>query len=525
MSDPNGSGGDRTGTNRRDFLEWASALGLTAVSPATIAKIAKAKDKRKEPDPIPEEERGDPASDVHVTHDLEREGVQKRLERFDRSGDPTDLFHPFLLEGLEKTDHDEFSVVVRTIGEENKITTKGPYERDVYGWKPTETEIARLSEFGTVGHAAEFSGTSLTFHEVSRDDLKRVALQEFVVGLTRSPPRKPAGVESTSSSGIPASTLRSNEYCWFSSVDGDYDIPSEVKIGIIDTGYESERTPYDEPWANRIGIKYGLAKDFTDDNDWTKDTYDSSGYSHGTAAADTVAYMIDDNATHNDLFVPLKVFSDSTDTSNDEHVDNVRKAIEYCINHEIPVISDTTVATAGTEYCTSELCDLYETYAGDSGYIPATTTGNYWHTDKVDHPGGSWYTIGTGGINGGSCSSDSKDYPRDSNSNYDPEHLYDNPDSYVNYCTYCTSQERKEPVPTVYAAYDLETDADTVISGTSFAGPVAAAAAIIMQSNGLYSYSSARNLFGDMTWYQVCPDEAAKTGQLVDAHEAHYQTK
>lgn len=523
------SDSDEPEKSRRTFLQWASAAGLTAIAPGTIAEIGEARYEREVPEPVPEEKRGDPASDVHLTHILEKEGVQKQLEQLDRERNPSDLYHPYLKKGLRERDDDEFSIVIRTIGEENTITTNGPHERTIHGWRPTEEEVEALAEYGRVGFTSDFSGTTVTLHDVHRDDLGKVASLDFVVGMTRSVPKVlNGGTASTNSSVIDVSEVRSTDYCWFEDIDGNYEIPTDVKVGIIDTGYEASETPYSTAYSSNVGLDVSLANDFTNDNDWGDDTYSEYydiGFSHGAGVSDTAAYMLDDDATHDSLFVPLKMWSANTDTSDGEHTDNMRDAIEYSISNEIRVINISGGVRSGADlinYCTSELCDTLESYA-ECGNIATSSTGNRNETDAVNQPGGSWFTIGTG-VTKGECSSYT--YKRrddiNSGSNYAPEFYYREP-GVAAYCHFCDKHEDIGSSPTVYAPA-FETDAGEVLKTTSYATPVTTAAVTIMQANELNSYSEARNICEDMSVHDICPDEAAKTGQLVDAWDAYHYT-
>lgn len=82
-----------------------------------------------------------------------------------------------------------------------------------------------------------------------------------------------------------------------------------------------------------------------------------------------------------------------------------------------------------------------------------------------------------------------------------------------------------QSIPRMYGAYPNETDDGEVRSGTSFAAPAIAAAAVIMRSNGLHSYTSARDIFHGMDRYSVCHIDSTRIGYLVDAWYAHYSTR
>ena len=67
-------------------------------------------------------------------------------------------------------------------------------------------------------------------------------------------------------------------------------------------------------------------------------------------------------------------------------------------------------------------------------------------------------------------------------------------------------------------------DGSDQIYGTSYAAPQVSAAAAIMQSNGLYNFEEAKNIFHNMDWYEVCPDGVAEEGQVLDAYDADSKT-
>lgn len=507
------------GPNRRQFLQWASSVGLAAIAPDTVAEVASAKEKREKPDSTPESERGDPTSEVNLPHLLDQPKVQQNITRHDETSNPEVFYNRFLKEGLQNNpDKDTFKVVVGTVGERKTITTEGTYQRTIHGWKPTAGEISELSQFGSVGYTSSFNGTTVTIKGVERGDIPKIAERDFVLRLTWDAPIALDADNCGDGSGINVDTLRSNDYYWFRNIDGEYDISSDIRIGIIDTGYDATETAYASPHASDIGIDGSLAKDFTTDGDPNNDTYSQDEcYSHGTNVADTTAYMLDSSACHSNLFVPLKIWSDSNRNDEQAASDNLRDAIEYAVQNDIEVInisSGMRNTTMLTNYCTEQFCNSLNSYAM-ADYIATATSGNAGHTDSVQQPGGSWLTIGTGGINQNRCSN--ADYQRDGSSCYAPSYDYTT-------CNYCENYASSGSSPTVYGSYHTETDAGKVISGTSFAAPAAATCAAVMQANGIFNFSYARGHYEDMNMHTICPDEAAKDGELLDGYEAHYST-
>lgn len=506
MTEPNNNDTDEDSyTNRRRFLQWATGVGLATIAPETIAAVADAKGKKTGSNTT---ESGRPTSEVNITHATELPKIQRRLEHFDRNGDPKVFYQKLLSDHLkESSGKQSFDLVITTIGEA-KTVTSNRYGRPINGWKPTTDEIATLEEYGNVEYIPEFISTDVILRNVARQDVARIASLDFTLSVNVEGKTKVAG--DCSGDGIGVDTLRSSSYFTFDSVESDYTIDSDIRIGVIDTGYDGSKTSYASSHAADVGIDTNLAKDFTGSGTWNEDQYP-----HGTDVADTIAYMSGVNKGHSDLFVPLRAQASSS--SNTES--NVKSAVEYALKNDIDVINTSLVVylsdgTGSTDYCTQKICAEHDAYT-DAGYLPFATAGNDGYTSKVDIPGGSWLTIGAGGIDAGSCSS--KDYSRDSSSDYAPSFDYTT-------CSYCDYYASSGSAPTIYGAYHTVTDASNCISGTSFASPQAAAAGVIMVSNDQYNYSNSRQIFEDMNTYTICPDEAAKRGQLIDAYYAWNQT-
>lgn len=492
-------------TSRRRFLQWATSAGLTAIAPETIATVADAKEEKTGSETTSS---GRPTSDVNITHATELPMMQRRVDEYNRNGNSKVFYHKLLAEHLRQNPgKGSFDLIVTTIGEA-KTVTSNRYGRTINGWTPTTDEIATLEEYGDIEYVPEFISTDVGLQNVARRDLPRIASLDFVLSVNVEGKTKVGSGCKGDEIGV--DTLRSTSYFSFDTVENDYTIDSDIRIGVIDTGYDGSKTSYGNSYAADIGIDTNLAKDFTGSGTWNADEYP-----HGTDVADTIAYMLGTDKGHSDLFVPLR----ANESSNSDRVTNIKNAVEYALQNDIDVINTSLAVylsdgTGSTDYCTQKICAEHDAYT-DAGYLPFATAGNDGYTGKVDIPGGSWLTIGVGGINDGSCNTN--DYSRDGTSDYAPSFDYTT-------CSYCDYYANSGSTPAVYGAYANKTDAGICLNGTSFSSPQAAAAGVIMVSNDQYSYTSSLQLFEDMNSYTVCPDEAAKRGQLIDAYYAWNQT-
>jgi hypothetical protein len=505
---------DESSVNRRQFLQWASTVGLAAFAQDTVTEVAKAFPEKGDPDedPVPESERGDPTNDSNVTHVLELPGIRRQIDEFEENGDPK-VFYNDGLESLLQNDpgKNEFSIVVRTLGEEITKTSSGPYQRTINGWRPTQQEIKTLNQYGKITWTADFASTTVSMEKVSRETLPKIASLDFVVQISYDPEIKPMGIDITK--------IRSTDYTWFSYEDGDYDLPSHVSIGIIDTGYEGSETPCSSTHAKDIGLDTSLAKDFTNDGDWSNDTYmeaNNMSYSHGTAVADISAYMLDDSACHSETFVPLKIWDDGD--SSTSAADRLRSALEYAYDNGIDVANISAGWQKGSgarTYCNEQFCSELDTYCNSGGYIAVAASGNAGDENGVDQPGGSWLTVNTGGSNENSCT---EDYHRHPDSNYCDSYDWTT-------CSWCNQYDSSGHTPIVYSPYSVTTDAGKTIDGTSFSAPVAAACGVIMQANLLYNYQSARDIYYDMSYYSVCHDSSSMVEHITDAEYADRKTE
>lgn len=514
MSGENSDNGSDFG--RRQFLEWASAVGLASVAPGTIAEIADAKAERAQT-PQPYDETGamgpDPSDEVYYTHVTEKAGHKRRIERFENRSDPKELFHPHLREFLvEDSSRETLNVAVNTLGERNTVTSRGSYQRKLHGYRPTADEVERLEQFGDVVHVPEVISTKVSMRNVSRDDLDRIAALDFVVGVNKDP-------DDVSPDGASADNLLSTDYYWFSSAQSCYSMSTAVSIGILDDGYEGSGTStYTKSYAETIGIDTSMANDFTEDGDWSNVTYtddDGNLVYHGDDVADSAAYMLKDGDTHSDLFVPLKVASDE----QSYWASNTREAIEYAATNGIDVIN-MSYSGSPQSTCPSTYCEELDSYTG-SGYYPFATTGNGGKESSVGFPGGEWLTIGVGGFDA-DCS-DSDDYKRDPSSNYGDVYFEEPYSDGNTYCSWCSSKtsDAYQHSPHVYGCYETYTDGGTLY-GTSFAAPQAAAAGVVLRAEAVLDYQDCQSRFKNMDYYTICDDESsdpAKLGQLLDAYD------
>lgn len=490
---------DSNECDRRRFLEWASAIGLASVAPSTVSEIAEAKRTRRGPEDLPPDER----PEVHHTHVTEIPTVQQQLDRYEQTGDPTVLYNPELERHLgERPDKREFDLIVQTVGQRSVVDSKGPAERTIHGWRPSREEVDRLSTFGEVGFVPKFVSTTVSLRGVDRDDIGSIARLPFVVEVNWDPPIVPEN---------DVDDLRGSSYFRFTAIENDVSIPSWLKIGILDTGYQGDgHGRFAESHAEDIGLDETLANDFTGDDDWRDPSY---GSQHGDDVADMCAYMLQDG--HDDLFVPLKVVGSDTR-------DNTREAIEYAEENAIRIINMSLGTEGPQDTCPSVYCSALRSYV-QAGYFPVASAGNDGSTSGTTFPGGEWLTIGAGGIDG-DCSGD-EDYERDSRSNYG-HILYNDPTVPEVHCHYCYNEGDVyvEFMPHAYGSYVNDTDDDVTIEGTSFASPQLAAAAAVMRSNYLTDYDQLESIFRNMDTYQICPTDAADEGQLLDAKHAYDET-
>ncbi len=443
--------------------------------------------------------------------------MRRRVRRYRASDDPEILYNPSLVDALRE-DRQAFDLVVRTLGERSVVDGSGPAARTIYGWRPTDREIEALSRFGEVGFVGGIA-TSVSVRGVARGDLASVAALPFVLEMTRDPPLAvDRDSPDASGRGTPASELRGGSYFRFSELPSAASIPSWLRIGIVDRGYGGAgafRTAH----AEEMGIDGDLARDFTDEGGWR------TGDDHGSDVANTCAYMLPDG--HDRLFVPLKVVPTRRTPSRGEVRDNVRAAIEYAEKEGIAVLNLSLGTDRSLSTCPSAYCAELYSYA-DAGFLPFAAIGNR-DADGVEFPGGERCTIGVGGV-AGSCDDGRQVARYVGEDGYYGSSFgsvrYHDPVRNRTYCHYCRYLGRGDGgfSPSVYGSYLTLTDAGETLAGTSFAAPQAAAAGAVVLGNDPGSFEDVAAAFRGMDRVDVCPDEAAGAGQLLDAEYAHRVT-
>lgn len=196
--------------DRRGFLNWASAIGLTAIAPITMVDIADAKERNRGTDPIPDERKGNPDTDLQLTHPLEYENISNRVEVGSKEGDPKRFQNDALNEYLERTQSDAtVDIIVTTIGEKADITTKGVHNRTIFGWHPSSNEVRRLQDFGSITHVPEFLTTNVSMINVRPQDIDKIAQLPFVLEITHDPELEFGHLSSESHEGLNIYDLRS----------------------------------------------------------------------------------------------------------------------------------------------------------------------------------------------------------------------------------------------------------------------------------------------------------------------------
>lgn len=519
--------------SRRTFFSWAGSLGLTGLFGSTLSDIVSGQEARGKPEHVPEpyaqspSTKGNPHSDVYHTHPLELPGMREQVSRAAEENNPNLVLSRRLRNKMRNSPHKRtYSLLVRTVGERNTVTSRGDFEREINGWRATENQVAELEAFGTVGHVPEFSSTTVTLHDVRRSDIRRLATLDFVVDVEYH-----RLAEQSVDQGAPSTTATSttterhsvrNTALRFDDVDDKYTLTGAMKIGVLDSGYGRglyNESPYPVDYANPM-----LNETYADlwYDDWELTPLDENH--HGDLAADTLAFML--NEGHDDLIVPLTVQL-NTDYSN--WTDALRGAVEFAELHDISVINMSLgVPAAGDDPgaetfsgCPSEFCDVLSSYT-ESGYIPVAIAGNHSQEYRVSYPGASWNTIGVGMASAGGCY---HGFERTDNgekgSNYGTIDFRNEYTDTIN-CAYChlDSGKYSEFVPDVYGYAPFE-GGEGPATGTSTATPEVAAAAAIMQSNTLYDYAQAKDLFQSMHPKSVCPNEAAKRGEMFTAKRAY----
>lgn len=496
---------------RRSFLKWASAVGLSAVAPGTVAAVAQ-ENGDGQPDDLPVEPSDvDRDGDVTITHPSEYSSVRDRVTRATQADDPSEKYDSRLRRELEEGDRTEVDLYVRTVGTPVNVQTER-YGRQIDGWTPKQGEVQRLSQFGEVGYVPEFLSTKISLFDVHVDDVSEIGGLPFVltVGLkpTVEDPLERSSVTdpSTESHGdqarnyVDSNKIRSDEMCGFDQVaDEDNLSSSTAKIGVVDTGYGSSPGSWDQNYAEPY-IDETLANDFN--SNWNTDTD-----GHGTLTANTVAYMLQDGWS--DMIVPMKI------DSYGDWADGARAAIEDATAWDIEVLNISMGFTGHySAQCQSELCDELKGYA-DAGHISVGSSGN--DAEEVTEPGASKWDIAVGGVHDDECSDGFM---------LDPSSTLSDPAEYRDEtaCAPCNTGLMEEFVPDVHGVMAIYGgNMDSYVYGTSVAAPQFAAAALLLKHNGADQLPDTFGEIKDMARAQsvtnVCPDAESDQGQLMHAND------
>ena len=504
------------GATRRRFLEWAATTTVAA-------GVASGSQGPREPRPSHPVA---PFSEtVEHVHFLNFDSVRRQVARFHETDDPAVLYNPALTRRLERNpDQDALDLIVRTVGEQSVVDAMGPIERTIHGWRPRQPEVEVLSRFGDVGFVGSVASTTVTLRNVPRASIPDIAALPFVLEVNWDPPLNldPGPAQVSAADGATLSELTGSEYFGFSDLPADASIPPWLKIGIVDRGY-GDTSDFEQAYAEAVGIDEDLAMDFTGEDEWRNDDR------HGTNVANICAAMLQSgndvlSADHEGLIVPLKVVPTGHTPSRLDVRDNLRSAIEYAERHGISVLN-ISLGTSGMRLaCPSAYCPELYRYT-HAGYVPFAAVGNR-NTKGVQFPGGEWFTIGVGGI-GGTCAE---------NANYEryvgeDEYFgssygriwYHDPLQDETHCHICraVSERLSRFAPNVYGSYLTQTGAGTSVAGTSFASPQAAAAGALVLANGCDNHEEVTGIFREMDRREICPDETALGGQLLDAVHAY----
>jgi hypothetical protein len=442
-------------------------------------------------------------NDVFVTHVSELPTVENRIASYNRTHDVEYVVSPQLRRLLDERSSGTIDLTVNTRGERTSVRTRGQYRRAIHGWRPTAEEISALSGFGEILYVPEVSSTKVGLSNVEIADIPTISALEFVLDVGHDPElgaREPAntGVSVRSNSRATPADLRSSRHMDFDSAV--YDSATLPQIGIIGGGYTSE-TDWSEPWADVVGIDTTKATDFIGD-DWT------TGTTHGTNVADTVAYLLKDDNVRSDLVVPLQVYEPDYGLVKGSVM---RSAIEYALLNDIAVVNISVETAEHERRCPGTVCEELSAYTS-AGYLAVVATGNDSIEKKVCHPATSHFSLSVGGYSE-RCSGG---YRRNDRSNYGQIEYYDAESGTV-FCPWCyQSAGADEFQPNVYACYTFDTDAGTSIGGTSFSAPIVAAAGAIRHSVcGPDSYADKLADFNNMTERRICEPEASRQGAVL----------
>lgn len=505
-----GTDSESDGWERRDILRTTVAAGMGVPFLTSTSRASAASEKVDPPTPYPATGVVSVSSGTatYFTHVAEFNSTKRMLNRYESTGTPGELFHHALVEKLHTNpSKSTFNLVVNTMGERTSETRTGRKSRTLYGFRPKESEIETLSQFGDVTHVGDVVSTKVCLRNVTRDDVVRLAHLPFVVEINRMPdPIEP-------NKNVDASEVVGSSWGQFTNAHGNY---SEyiATLGIMGSGYDADTYgEYASNYANDVGFNDSLSKDFTDESDPYNDT---AWGGHATNVGDTAAYMLKDGHTHSDLFASLKVVSGSTDLTDE----NIRQALQHATKKGIDVLN-MSFGINSWQQCPSDYCEELDSYTTDGG-VPVAAVGNKDNDSKVEYPACSWHTVGVGGVNKKDDNGNAVAVPDTEYGNV----LFYDPFSKTMHCKWCynASGDYSSFSPESYGVSKVLPDANNPreLDGTSFACPqVAAAAWINFADGGVDSYSSAMSKFKNMGEYNVVNNDestdAAKEGDLMEA--------
>lgn len=436
-----------------------------------------------------------------------------KIEQFNKKKNDDYILNPRLRQILSEYNKTELDLAITTRGTQTNSKSKGTYKRDINGWKPTSSEIETLATFGTITNVSSIGSTQVILREVKQQDLPEIASLEFVLEMNWEPKNENIVEKNVFDETVPQDfpedaptkdEVRQHDYIRYDTPDIDIDISSDIRIGILDSGYWDD-TRFTKHWAGEIGIDENLATSFGTSDDW-----DEPSASHGTIMADTIAYMIGENNGHSNLFVPIHVR---------QTIDDLRDAITYAYNNDIDVLNMSFKYGTKQEICPSWFCNRLSAY-GYFGYIPCTSAGTSSGSPNigVSFPGGEWVSVGMG-IAREDCDSFG-DYRAHSEQNHDDITFAENNDVYCTPCFGESDQLNEDFTPDAYG-HGFVTDADLPIGSTSSAAAQASAVAAVMQDNGLYDFGEAKSIFQNFSHHRsICPPSKSLQGQLIDAEWA-----
>lgn len=361
-----------------------------------------------------------------------------------------------------------------------------------------------MDDFGEITYKPKFASTKATVRGVPVERLEEIAVLPFVLEINLDGDElEPADLHKD--------VVRSSTVSYFSNIESYYTISQN--IGILDWGYNETR------FSEHYAAKWDILNESVSEN--FEEDWDDSGNEHsehGANMTDMVAYMVGEDPWTADYITHLRI--DASGSTQDR----AKEAVEYAEFWGLSTINMSFGSDLG-DYCRSLYCDTLASYT-QAGYLPCACTHNDGDTRQVRYPAQSWLTIGVGAVSG-ECSG-SGDFQRWEKSNMGEIEFADGPWG-ITLCYECEqmASSYKRFSPNVYGYSRVETDTSQAIGATSGATAQASASALIMQSEGVFDFENARDIFEDMNHYEVCPEGnevAAPLGQVNDAWDAYFQS-